>query len=165
MRHPFQLPTQPMNDNPKVQPTHLQRWAYVYVRQSTAAQVAVNRESTQRQYRLSDRALQLGWPSQRIKTIDEDLAHSGSGLVLRQGFTYLTSEVALGHAGLILSLEVSRVARNNADWYRLLDLCGVTDTLIGDEDGLYHPARFNDRLLLGLKGTMAEAELHVLRAR
>jgi DNA invertase Pin-like site-specific DNA recombinase/predicted DNA-binding transcriptional regulator AlpA len=154
-----------MNDNPKVQPTHLQRWAYVYVRQSTAAQVAVNRESTQRQYRLSDRALQLGWPSQRIKTIDEDLAHSGSGLVLRQGFTYLTSEVALGHAGLILSLEVSRVARNNADWYRLLDLCGVTDTLIGDEDGLYHPARFNDRLLLGLKGTMAEAELHVLRAR
>ena len=154
-----------MNDNPKIQATHLQRWAYVYVRQSTAAQVAVNRESTDRQYRLRERALQLGWPSERIQIIDEDLAHSGSGLVLRQGFTALLSEVALGHAGLVLSLEVSRVARNNADWYRLLDLCGVTDTLIGDEDGLYHPGLFNDRLLLGLKGTMAEAELHVLRAR
>jgi DNA invertase Pin-like site-specific DNA recombinase/predicted DNA-binding transcriptional regulator AlpA len=154
-----------MSDNPKVQTTHLQRWAFVYIRQSTAAQVAVNRESTERQYRLSERALQLGWPQERIKIIDEDLAHSGSGLVLRQGFTLLISEVALGHAGLILSLEVSRVARNNADWYRLLDLCGVTDTLIGDEDGLYHPGLFNDRLLLGLKGTMAEAELHVLRAR
>jgi DNA invertase Pin-like site-specific DNA recombinase len=154
-----------MSDNPKIQTTHLQRWAYIYIRQSTAAQVAVNRESTDRQYRLSERALQLGWPQERIKIIDEDLAHSGSGLVLRQGFTYLISEVALGRAGLILSLEVSRVARNNADWYRLLDLCGVTDTLIGDEDGLYHPGLFNDRLLLGLKGTMAEAELHVLRAR
>lgn len=154
-----------MSDSSKVQTTHLQRWAYVYVRQSTAAQVAVNRESTERQYRLSERALQLGWPQERIKIIDEDLAHSGSGLVLRQGFSYLTSEVALGRAGVILSLEVSRVARNNADWYRLLDLCGVTDTLIGDEDGLYHPGLFNDRLLLGLKGTMAEAELHVLRAR
>jgi len=154
-----------MSDNPKVQATHLQRWAYVYIRQSTAAQVAVNRESTDRQYHLRERARQLGWSPERINIIDEDLAHSGSGLVQRQGFTYLTSEVALGHAGLILSLEVSRVARNNADWYRLLDLCGVTDTLIGDEDGLYHPGLFNDRLLLGLKGTMAEAELHVLRAR
>lgn len=109
--------------------------------------------------------MELGWPQERIKIIDEDLAHSGLGLVLRQGFTHLISVVALGHAGLILSLEVSRVARNNADWYRLLDLCGVTDTLIGDADGLYHPGLFNDRLLLGLKGTMAEAELHVLRAR
>ncbi len=154
-----------MSDNPKVQTAHLQRWAFVYIRQSTAAQVAVNRESTERQYRLRERAGQLGWPPERIKIIDEDLAHTASGLVLRQGFTYLISEVALGHAGLILSIEVSRVARNNADWYRLLDLCGVTDTLIGDEDGLYHPGLFNDRLLLGLKGTMAEAELHVLRAR
>ncbi len=153
------------DNNSKVQATHLQRWAYVYIRQSTAAQVAVNRESTDRQYHLKERAAQLGWSVDRIKIIDEDLAHSGSGLVLRQGFTYLTSEVALGHAGLILAIEVSRVARNNADWYRLLDLCGVTDTLIGDEDGLYHPGLFNDRLLLGLKGTMAEAELHVLRAR
>ena len=154
-----------MNANPKIQPAHLQRWAYVYIRQSTAAQVAVNRQSTDRQYRLRERAGQWGWPGERIKVIDEDLAHSGSGLVERHGFTYLTSEVALGRAGLILSLEVSRMARNSADWYRLLDLCGVTDTLIGDEDGLYHPALFNDRLLLGLKGTMAEAELHVLRAR
>jgi len=154
-----------MSDNQKIQATHRLRCAYVYIRQSTAAQVAVNRESTDRQYRLQERAVQLGWPQEQIKVIDEDLAHSGSGLVLRQGFTYLTSEVALGRAGLILSLEVSRVARNSADWYRLLDLCSVTDTLIGDEDGLYHPALFNDRLLLGLKGTMAEAELHVLRAR
>ncbi len=154
-----------MSDNPKVQTAHLQRWAFVYIRQSTAAQVAVNRESTERQYQLRERARQLGWPPERIKIIDEDLAHTASGLVLRQGFTSLISEVALGHAGLILSIEVSRVARNNADWYRLLDLCGVTDTLIGDEDGLYHPGLFNDRLLLGLKGTMAEAELHVLRAR
>jgi len=122
-----------MNANPKIQPAHLQRWAYVYIRQSTAAQVAVNRESTDRQYRLRERALQWGWPGERIKVIDEDLAHSGSGLVERHGFTYLTSEVALGRAGLILSLEVSRVARNSADWYRLLDLCGVTDTLIGDK--------------------------------
>jgi DNA invertase Pin-like site-specific DNA recombinase len=98
-----------MSDNPKVQATHLQRWALVYIRQSTAAQVAVNRESTDRQYHLRERALQLGWPQERIKIIDEDLAHSGSGLVLRQGFAYLTSEVALGRAGLILSLEVSRV--------------------------------------------------------
>ena len=120
-----------MNANPKIQPAHLQRWAYVYIRQSTATQVAVNRESTDRQYRLSERALQWGWPGGRIKVIDEDLAHSGSGLVDRHGFTYLTSEVALGRAGLILSLEVSRMARNSADWYRLLDLCGVTNTLIG----------------------------------
>src|SRR6266581_588364 len=153
------------DNNSKVQATHLQRWAYVYIRQSTAAQVIVNRESTDRQYRLKERAEQLGWPPTRIRIIDEDLAQSGGGLVTREGFTFLTSEVALGHAGLILSIEVSRVARNNAEWYRLLDLCGVTDTLIGDADGIYHPGLFNDRLLLGLKGTMAEAELHVLRMR
>ena len=97
--------------------------------------------------------------------IDEDLGISGSGLSERSGFARLAAEVALGHAGLVLGLEVSRLARNNVDWYRLLDLCGVTDTVIGDADGLYHPGSFNDRLLLGLKGTMSEAELHVLRAR
>jgi len=154
-----------MSANERIKPTHLQRCAYVYVRQSTAAQVQYNRESTDRQYKLTDRALHLGWSQSQIKIIDEDLARSGSGTSDRRGFAMITTEVALGHVGLILSIEVSRVARNNADWYRLLDLCGVTDTLIGDEDGLYHPGLFNDRLLLGLKGTMAEAELHVIRAR
>jgi DNA invertase Pin-like site-specific DNA recombinase len=152
-----------MND--KIKPTHLERCVYVYVRQSTAAQVQYNRESTDRQYKLTERALRLGWSQPQVKIIDEDLARSGSGTSDRHGFTMMTAEVALGHVGLILSIEVSRVARNNTDWYRLLDLCGVTDTLIGDEDGLYHPGLFNDRLLLGLKGTMAEAELHVIRAR
>jgi DNA invertase Pin-like site-specific DNA recombinase len=154
-----------MSANEKIKPTHLQRCTYVYVRQSTAAQVQYNRESTDRQYKLAERALRLGWSKSQIKVIDEDLARSGSGTSERHGFSMMTTEVALGHVGLILSIEVSRVARNNADWYRLLDLCGVTDTLIGDEDGLYHPGLFNDRLLLGLKGTMAEAELHVIRAR
>jgi DNA invertase Pin-like site-specific DNA recombinase len=154
-----------MSDNPKIQPAHLERLAYVYVRQSTATQVLVNRESTDRQYQLAERAVQLGWSKAQIKIIDEDLAHSGSGVVARHGFIQMTQEVALGQVGLILCLEASRVARNNAEWYRLLDLCGVTNTLIGDADGIYHPGLFNDRLLLGLKGTMAEAELHVLRAR
>jgi DNA invertase Pin-like site-specific DNA recombinase len=152
-----------MND--KIKTTHLERCAYVYVRQSTAAQVQYNKESTDRQYKLTERALRLGWPQPQIKIVDEDLARSGSGTTDRHGFAMMTAEVALGHVGLILSIEVSRVARNNTDWYRLLDLCGVTDTLIGDEDGIYHPGLFNDRLLLGLKGTMAEAELHVIRAR
>ena len=154
-----------MSNHDKIKPTHWDRSACVYVRQSTATQVQHNRESTQRQYQLVDRALALGWPKERVKVIDEDLARSGSGSVQRDGFTKMTADVALGQVGLILSIEVSRVARNNADWYRLLDLCGVTDTLIGDEDGLYHAGLFNDRLLLGLKGTMAEAELHVIRAR
>jgi DNA invertase Pin-like site-specific DNA recombinase len=154
-----------MSNNEKIKPTHLQRCVYVYVRQSTASQVENNRESTERQYKLVERAISLGWPKSRIFVIDEDLAQSGSGTVDRDGFTVVTTQVALGQVGLILSIEVSRVSRNNAEWYRLLDLCGVTDTLIGDEDGLYHPGLYNDRLLLGLKGTMAEAELHVIRAR
>jgi DNA invertase Pin-like site-specific DNA recombinase/uncharacterized protein YndB with AHSA1/START domain len=154
-----------MSSNPKIKPTHLDRCACVYVRQSTATQVQHNRESTLRQYKLVDRAVDLGWPKEKVRIIDEDLARSGSGSVDRDGFTKMIADVALGQVGLILSIEVSRVARNNADWYRLLDLCGITDTLIGDEDGLYHAGLFNDRLLLGLKGTMAEAELHVIRAR
>jgi DNA invertase Pin-like site-specific DNA recombinase len=154
-----------MSDNLKIQATHLRRSAYVYIRQSSATQVLVNRESTERQYQLSERALQLGWPPAQIKVIDEDLAHTGSGVVTRHGFARMTQEVGLGQVGLILCLEASRIARNNAEWYQLLELCGVTDTLIGDLDGLYHPGLFNDRLLLGLKGTMAEAELHVLRLR
>jgi DNA invertase Pin-like site-specific DNA recombinase len=154
-----------MSDNSKVTATHLRRLALVYVRQSTAAQVEYNRESTERQYQLADRAVQLGWQHEQIKVVDQDLGISGSGLTERAGFTHMTAEVALGHVGIILGLEVSRLARNNADWYRLLDLCGTTDTLIGDADGIYHPGLFNDRLVLGLKGTMSEAELHVLRAR
>src|SRR5437016_8766395 len=154
-----------MNDISKIGASHLGRAAYIYLRQSTPAQVEHNRESTQRQYALAARATTLGWPSQQVIVVDEDLGLSGSGIVERNGFARLTAEVALGHVGIVLGLEVSRLARNNADWYRLLDLCGLTDTLIGDADGLYHPALFNDRLLLGLKGTMSEVELHVLRAR
>ena len=154
-----------MSDNLKIQDTHLQRCAYIYIRQSSATQVLLNRESTERQYQLSERAALLGWSKAQIKVIDEDLAHTGSGLVTRHGFAHMTHEVAMGQVGIILCLEASRIARNNAEWYRLLELCGVTDTLIGDLDGLYHPGLFNDRLLLGLKGTMAEAELHVLRMR
>jgi DNA invertase Pin-like site-specific DNA recombinase len=154
-----------MSDNSKVTAAHLRRLALVYVRQSTTAQVEYNRESTERQYQLANRAAQLGWKHDQIKVVDQDLGVSGSGLIVRAGFTHMTAEVALGHVGIVLGLEVSRLARNNADWYRLLDLCGTTDTLIGDADGIYHPGLFNDRLVLGLKGTMSEAELHVLRAR
>jgi DNA invertase Pin-like site-specific DNA recombinase len=149
----------------KVTPSHLRRLAYVYVRQSTLTQMERNKESTARQYRLADRAKALGWASDQIRTIDDDQGLSGSGTARRKGFELVASEVALGRAGIILAIEVSRLARNNADWYRLLDFCGMTDTLIGDEDGLYHPGLYNDRLLLGLKGTMSEAELHVIRAR
>jgi DNA invertase Pin-like site-specific DNA recombinase/predicted DNA-binding transcriptional regulator AlpA len=154
-----------MTDPSKIKPSHLQRAAYIYIRQSTPGQVEHNRESTARQYALADRACQLGWPKPLVVVIDEDLGLSGSSVDKRSGFARLTSEVALAHVGIVLGLEVSRLARNNADWYRLLELCGVTDTLIGDNDGVYHPALFNDRLLLGLKGTMSEAELHIIRAR
>ena len=153
-----------MTDPSKIKASHLQRAAYVYIRQSTPGQVEHNRESTARQYALAERACQLGWPKQQVVVIDEDLGLSGSTTDKRSGFARLISEVALAHVGIILGLEVSRLARNNADWYRLLELCGVTDTLIGDNDGVYHPALFNDRLLLGLKGTMSEAELHIIRA-
>jgi DNA invertase Pin-like site-specific DNA recombinase len=154
-----------MTDPSKIKLSHTQRAAYVYIRQSTPGQVEHNRESTARQYGLADKACQLGWPKEQVVIIDEDLGLSGSSTDKRSGFARLTSEVALAHVGIVLGLEVSRLARNNADWYRLLELCGITDTLIGDNDGVYHPALFNDRLLLGLKGTMSEAELHILRAR
>ncbi|MGB6946142.1 MAG: recombinase family protein [Bryobacteraceae bacterium] len=154
-----------MTDPSKIKPTHTQRAAFVYIRQSTPGQVEHNRESTARQYALTDRACQLGWPKQQVVIVDEDLGLSGSSTDKRSGFARLTNEVALAHVGIVLGLEVSRLARNNADWYRLLELCGITDTLIGDSDGVYHPALFNDRLLLGLKGTMSEAELHIIRAR
>ena len=154
-----------MNDLTKITASHLSRAAYVYLRQSTPAQLEHNRESTERQYALVHKATALGWSSQQIIVIDEDLGISGDGVLERSGFARLTAEVVLGHVGIILGLEVSRLARNNADWYRLLDLCGITNTLIGDGDGIYDPALINDRLLLGLKGTMSEAELHVLRSR
>jgi DNA invertase Pin-like site-specific DNA recombinase len=154
-----------MNERAKITASHLSRQAIVYLRQSSAAQVENNRESTERQYALAAKARELGWSADRIVVIDEDLGLSGSGFVARSGFARLTAEVALAHVGLVLGLEVSRLARNNADWHRLIELGGLTDTLIGDADGLYHPALFNDRLLLGLKGAMSEAELHILRAR
>ena len=149
----------------KIQADHLKRDAYLYVRQSTLRQVAENGESTQRQYALRDRAIAAGWPAERIRVIDCDLGKSGSSAATRNGFQELVSEVALGKAGIVMGLEVSRLARNSADWHRLIELCALTTTLILDEDGVYDPACFNDRLLLGVKGTMSEAELHILKAR
>jgi DNA invertase Pin-like site-specific DNA recombinase len=154
-----------MPESNKIKPSHLRRAAFVYVRQSTATQVEYHRESTQRQYALVDKACALGWQCDQVSTVDEDLGLSGASAAHRSGFTRMTTEVALSRVGIILGLEVSRLARNNADWYQLLDLCAMTDTLIGDADGIYHPGLFNDRLVLGLKGTMSEAELHTLRAR
>jgi DNA invertase Pin-like site-specific DNA recombinase len=144
--------------------SHLRRAAVIYVRQSTLAQVDRNRESTARQYDLVARAQALGWPRAAVRVIDEDLGHSGASTAGRSGFAELAAQVGLGRVGIVVSLEVSRLARNNADWYRLLDLAGLTDTLIADADGVYHPALFNDRLMLGMKGTMSEAEIHILRA-
>jgi excisionase family DNA binding protein len=149
----------------KVTARHLARDAYLYVRQSTVRQVVENTESTERQYALRQRAVALGWPLDHVIVIDSDLGQSGASAADREGFQRLVSEVGLGRAGIVLGLEVSRLARNSSDWHRLLELCALTDTLILDEDGIYDPAQFNDRLLLGLKGTMSEAELHVLRAR
>lgn len=149
----------------KVNAGHLKRNAYLYVRQSTLRQVFENTESTKRQYGLRQRAVALGWPMERIIVIDCDLGQSGASAVDREGFQKLVAEVSLGKAGIVLGLEVSRLARNSTDWHRLLEICALADTLILDEDGVYDPSHFNDRLLLGLKGTMSEAELHVLRAR
>jgi DNA invertase Pin-like site-specific DNA recombinase len=146
-------------------PAHLQRDAYIYVRQSTLAQTVRNTESLLRQYDLAGRARQLGWADHQIVVVDDDLGRSGASAQGRKGFSELVADVGLGKAGIVLSLECSRLARNNADWYRLLDLCALTDTLIADADGVYHPAGYNDRLVLGLKGTLSEAELHLLRAR
>jgi DNA invertase Pin-like site-specific DNA recombinase len=154
-----------MPDSARLTSSQLRRAAIVYVRQSSPSQLERNTESTQRQYALVTQAVELGFAREAVVVIDEDLGISGSGSAERSGFARLTAQVALGHVGLVLGLEVSRLARNNADWYRLLDLCALTDTLIGDGDGLYHPRAFNDRLVLGLKGTMSEAELHTLRAR
>ena len=149
----------------KVNASHLQRNAYLYIRQSTLRQVLENTESTMRQYDLRQRAVALGWPLERIIVIDSDLGQSAATAADREGFQKLVTEVSLERAGIVLGLEVSRLARNSTDWHRLLEICALTDTLILDEDGLYDPRHFNDRLLLGLKGAMSEAELHVIRAR
>jgi DNA invertase Pin-like site-specific DNA recombinase len=149
----------------KITASHLGRDAYVYVRQSTPTQVQVHTESLQRQYELRERARGLGWPVHQVVVIDADLGRSGARTEGRLGFCELVADVGLGKAGIVLGIEVSRLARNNADWYQLLDLCALTDTLIADADGIYHPADFNDRLVLGLKGTMSEAELHLIRSR
>ncbi|MGQ0849062.1 MAG: recombinase family protein [Actinomycetota bacterium] len=149
----------------KVTAHHLDRLAFLYVRQSTLRQVIHHTESATRQYALRQRAVALGWSSDQIVTIDSDQGHSGASAADREGFQRLVAEVGMGRAGIVLGLEVSRLARNNADWHRLLEISGLSGTLICDEDGLYDPADFNDRLLLGLKGTMSEAELHFIRAR
>ena len=154
-----------MSESLKVQPHHLERGAYLYIRQSSMRQVLENVESTKRQYALRSRAIALGWRDDQIIVIDSDQGESGASAAWREGFQRLVSDVGMGHAGIVMGLEVSRLARNNADWHRLLEICALGDTLILDEDGIYDPTSFNDRLLLGLKGTMSEAELHVLKAR
>jgi DNA invertase Pin-like site-specific DNA recombinase len=154
-----------MNESLKVQPHHLERGAYLYIRQSSMRQVIENVESTKRQYALRGRAIALGWRDDQIIVIDNDQGESGASAAWREGFQRLVTDVGMGHAGIVMGLEVSRLARNNADWHRLLEICALADTLILDEDGVYDPTSFNDRLLLGLKGAMSEAELHVLKAR
>jgi len=151
--------------HPKITSAHLQRLAFIYVRQSTPKQVAQNQESQQYQYRLQQRAQELGWSTEQIRVIDSDLGRSGSEVTRRTGFQELVAEISLGHGGIVFGYEVSRLARNNRDWYMLLDLAAVFGTLIADNDGIYDPRLYNDRLLLGLKGTMSEAELHLLRQR
>jgi len=149
----------------KIQSTHCERIAFVYVRQSTWLQVKENCESTERQYNLRERAIELGWPASRVEVIDEDQGRSGSTAVYRTGFQRLAAEVVLGKVGIVLMLEASRLARNNSDWYRLIEICGVSGTLIADESAVYNPREPNDRLLLGVKGTLSEAELFTLRTR
>ena len=154
-----------MSEFSKITDRHRQRRAVVYVRQSTPGQVERNTESAARQYALAERAVELGWPAGSVLVVDEDTGLSGRWAHARIGFRELAAEVGLGHVGVILALEVSRLARSSADWHQLLDLCALTGTLIADADGIYSPADFNDRLLLGLKGTMSEAELHLIRSR
>jgi len=149
----------------KISADHMRRDAYLYVRQSTLRQVMENTTSTERQYALRQRAVALGWANDQVVVIDEDLGRSGASTEGREGFLRLVADVGIGKVGIVMGLEVSRLARNNADWHRLLEICALTETLILDEDGLYDPCAFNDRLLLGMKGQMSEAELHLLKAR
>jgi DNA invertase Pin-like site-specific DNA recombinase len=149
----------------KILRRHQERLAIVYVRQSTVQQVERHHESTRLQYALVDRAAQFGWAREQIVVIDDDLGRSGATIEGRLGFQRLVAEVGLGNVGLVLGVEMSRLARSCRDWHQLLEICALFDTLIADADGVYDPANFNDRLLLGLKGTMSEAELHILKAR
>src|SRR5579862_1376420 len=149
----------------KIVAEHRQRNAIVYIRQSTPQQVLEHRESADRQYSLVHRAAHLGWPHDRVEVVDEDQGRSGQSVEGRLGFQYLLAEIGLDHVGIILGLEMSRLARSNKDWHQLLELCAIFHTLLADQDGLYDPTDYNDRLLLGLKGTMSEAELHILRSR
>jgi DNA invertase Pin-like site-specific DNA recombinase len=159
---PADLPRSP---SAKVKPHHLARQAVVYVRQSTPQQALHNSESTERQYALGQRAVQLGWPAECVTVIDEDQGHSGASAQGRPGFQSLLAQVAMDQVGLVLGLETSRLARSNKDWHQLLEVCAIFQTLLADQDGVYDPTDYNDRLLLGLKGTMSEAELHILRNR
>jgi DNA invertase Pin-like site-specific DNA recombinase len=149
----------------KIASRHRERLAIVYVRQSTPQQIERHQESTRLQYALVDRAVEFGWDRERVLVIDDDLGRSGSTIEGRLGFQRLVAEVGLGKVGLVLGIEMSRLARSCRDWHQLLEICALFDTLIADADGVYDPAHYNDRLLLGLKGTMSEAELHVLKAR
>src|ERR1051326_7918690 len=148
-----------------VLPQHVAKTALVYVRQSTTKQVLQNQESLRRQYQLVDAAVRLGWPQARTCVIDEDLGLSGTSSTTRQGFQRLVAAISLGEVGIILVTEVSRLSHLNSDWHRVIELCAVFETLIADEDGLYDPSNPNDRLVLGLKGTLFSAELHIIRAR
>ena len=145
----------------KVTAAHLARGAYLYVRQSSLRQVVENTESAKRQYALRRKAVALGWAEDQVTVIDTDQGQSGASAADREGFQRLVAEVSMGRAGIVLGLEVSRLARNNTDWHRLLEICALSGTLICDEDGLYDPADFNDRLLLGLKGTMSDPDPRV----
>ena len=149
----------------KIQQRHLSKLAYVYLRQSTMGQVRFNQESTERQYALQDKAQQMGWPSSAIKVLDGDLGISGTSSHNREDFKILVADVSMDKVGAVFALEASRLSRSCTDWHRLLELCSLTGTLIIDEDGCYNPADFNDQLLLGLKGTMSQAELHFIKAR
>jgi Site-specific recombinases, DNA invertase Pin homologs len=149
----------------KIADRHLSREACIYIRQSTMGQVRFNQESTERQYNLASKAQSLGWSSERIRILDRDLGQSGARTTNREDFKTLVSDVAMSQVGAIFSLEASRLARSNQDWHRLLELCAITGTLVIDEDGCYDPAEFNDGLVLGMKGTFAQAELHIIRAR
>src|SRR5258706_7337906 len=151
--------------NPKITEHHRSKPDYIYLRQSTPGQVRHHRESTERQYALREKALELGWSQTAIRILDRDLGMSGAQATGREDFKTLVADVSMGQVGAVFALEVSRLARSNLDWHRLLELCAFTETLVIDEDGCYNPADFNDGLLLGLKGTMAQAELHFLRVR
>src|SRR5258708_14040845 len=149
----------------KIADQHMSGQACIYIRQATMGQVRFNQESTERQYNLASKAQSLGWGSERIRILDRDLGQSGARTTNREDFKALVSDVAMGQVGAIFSLEASRLARSNQDWHRLLQVCAITGTLVIDEDCWYNPAEFNDGLVLGMKGTFAQPELHIIRAR